>query len=155
MTDEHGPSPCDETPPRLLVAGIEQFNRGEFFEQHETLEELWRAETRPVRQLYQGILQIGVAFHHLRRGNYHGVIYMLTRGSAYLQPFAPCCQRVNVRALLEAAACARESIEALGPGRLDEFDWSLAPRVHFTGPPWTAETPPSRPLPARPSSPDP
>jgi len=31
------------------------------------LELLWRAERRDVRRLYQGILQIGVAFHHLRR----------------------------------------------------------------------------------------
>ena len=33
------------------------------FEQHETLELLWRAERRDIRYLYQGILQIGVAFH--------------------------------------------------------------------------------------------
>src|SRR5882724_2281502 len=70
---------CDEPPPPQLLDGIAQFNRGEFFEQHETLELLWRAERRDVRYLYQGILQIGVAFHHLRRLNHHGTIYMLTR----------------------------------------------------------------------------
>src|SRR5213083_1208432 len=48
---------CDEPPPALLLEGIAQFNRGEFFEQHETLEVLWRAETRDIRYLYQGILQ--------------------------------------------------------------------------------------------------
>ena len=60
---------CDEPPPAQLLEGIAQFNRGELFEQHETLELLWRAERRDVRHLYQGILQIGVAFHHLRRLN--------------------------------------------------------------------------------------
>jgi predicted metal-dependent hydrolase len=124
-------SHCDEPPPRLLLEGIAQLNRGEFFEQHETLETLWRAEPRPVRQLYQGILQIGVAFHHLQRGNYHGVVYMLTRGSMYLTPFSPTCQTVDVRALLESAALALRAVEALGPTRLDEFDWTLAPRVKF------------------------
>ena len=122
---------CREPPPRLLVDGIEQFNRGEYFEQHETLEELWRAETRPVRRLYQGILQIGVAFHHLRRHNHHGTVYMLTRGSMYLEPFAPRCQRVDVAALLEAAARTLVLVETLGPDRLGEFDWSLAPRVRL------------------------
>ena len=121
--------PCDETPPRLLLEGIEQFNRGEFFEQHETLELLWRAEQRDVRRLYQGILQIGVAFHHLRRFNHHGTVYMLTRGAAYLEPFAPCCQRVDVDALLLAAAAALREVERLGPARLGEFDWSLVPKV--------------------------
>jgi predicted metal-dependent hydrolase len=120
---------CDEPPPPALLEGIAQFNRAEFFEQHETLELLWRAECRRVRYLYQGILQIGVAFHHLRRLNHHGTVYMLTRGAAYLAPFAPRCQRVDVQALLDDAATALREVERLGPDRLQAFDWRLAPRV--------------------------
>jgi predicted metal-dependent hydrolase len=120
---------CEEPPPPLLIEGIAQFNRGEFFEQHETLERLWRAEARDIRYLYQGILQVGVAFHHLRKLNHHGTVYMLTRGPRYLAPFAPRCQRVNVRQLLDDAAAALREVERLGPGRLDEFDWTLAPKV--------------------------
>jgi predicted metal-dependent hydrolase len=124
---------CREPPPPLLVAGIAQFNRGEFFEQHETLEELWRAEARPVRRLYQGILQVGVAFHHIRRANHHGAVYMLSRGPRYLEPFAPVCQSVDVDRLIHDARRARDHVEALGPGRLQAFDWSLAPRVRLIG----------------------
>jgi hypothetical protein len=123
---------CSEPPPAALLEGIEQFNRGDYFEQHETLELLWRAEPRDVRRLYQGILQIGVAFHHLRRLNHHGTVYMLTRGSRYLAPFAPRCQSVDVEALLSDAATALREVERLGPGRLDEFDWRLAPRVRIS-----------------------
>jgi uncharacterized protein len=122
---------CLEPPPRLLLEGIAQFNRGEYFEQHETIELLWRAEQREVRRLYQGILQIGVAFHHLRRLNHHGTVYMLTRGSMYLAPFAPRCQRVDVAALLEAASRALDHVEQLGPHRLADFDWRLAPQVRL------------------------
>jgi uncharacterized protein len=122
---------CAEPPPDLLVKGIAQFNEGEYFEQHETLETLWRAEARDVRRLYQGILQIGVAFHHVRRLNYHGAVYMLTRGPAYLEPFLPVCQRVDVAALYADALRARQSIESLGRARLAEFDWSLVPRVRL------------------------
>ena len=122
---------CDEPPPAALLEGIAQFNRGEFFEQHETLELLWRAERRDVRYLYQGILQIGVAFHHLRKLNHHGTVYMLTRGPRYLAPFAPACQRVDVAALLDDAAAALAEVQRLGPGRLAEFDWRLAPKVRL------------------------
>jgi len=122
---------CDEPPPRELLEGIAQFNRGEFFEQHETLELLWRAERRDIRFLYQGILQIGVAFHHLRRLNHHGTVYMLTRGARYLAPFAPQCQRVDVQRLLDDAAAALREVERLGPSRLAEFDWRLTPIVRF------------------------
>ena len=124
---------CDEPPPQALLEGIAQFNRGEFFEQHETLELLWRAERRDIRYLYQGILQIGVAFHHLRKRNHHGTVYMLTRGPRYLAPFAPRCQRVDVQALLDAAAAALREVERLGPDRLAEFDWALAVRVRMVG----------------------
>ena len=122
---------CDEPPPALLIDAVVQFNRGEFFEQHETLELLWRAERRNVRRLYQGILQIGVAFHHLRRRNHHGTVYMLTRGTNYLRPFAPRCQRVDVQALLAEAATALRTIEQLGPERIGEFDWRLVPKVRL------------------------
>ena len=57
---------CHEPAPPVLLDGLEQFNAGDYWECHETLETLWIAEPRPVRDLYQGILQIGVAFHHLR-----------------------------------------------------------------------------------------
>src|SRR5205809_838388 len=120
---------CCEPAPALLLEGIAQFNRGEYFEQHETLELLWRAERRDVRRLYQGILQVGVAFHHLRRLNHHGTVYMLTRGPRYLAPFAPECQRVDVAALIRAAAAALDEVQRLGPDRLAEFDWRLAPKV--------------------------
>ena len=127
------PASCEEPPPPLLLAGVEQFNRGEFFEQHETLEDLWREESRGVRRLYQGILQICVAMYHIRRRNLHGAVYMLTRGPAYLQPFSPACQTVDVADLLAQAARIRAEVERLGPDGLERFDWSLAPQVRFTG----------------------
>jgi len=122
---------CDEAPPPLLLEGIAQFNRGEYFEQHETLELLWRAEPREVRHLYQGILQIGVAFHHLRRRNYHGTLSMLRRGTDYLTTFSPRCQGVDVERLLIDAATALRAVEQLGPDRLADFDWQLVPRVRL------------------------
>jgi predicted metal-dependent hydrolase len=122
---------CDEAAPPELLEGIAQFNRGEFFEQHETLELLWRAEARDLRYLYQGILQIGVAFHHLKHLNHHGTVYMLTRGPTYLARFAPRCLHVDVQRLLDDAAAALGEVERLGPDRLQEFDWRLVPRVHL------------------------
>jgi uncharacterized protein len=125
---------CDEAPPPRLLEGIAQFNRGEFFEQHETLELLWRDEPRPIRRLYQGILQIGVAFYHLQRRNYHGVVYMLTRGSMYLAPFAPACQTIDVQHLLDDAAAALRAIEHLGPNGLERFDRVLVPKIRVGSP---------------------
>jgi predicted metal-dependent hydrolase len=134
-TQDRACQECHEPPPPQLLEGIAQFNRGEYFEQHETLELLWRAEARDVRRLYQGILQIGVAFHHLRLLNHHGTVYMLRRGPRYLAPFAPRCQGVDVAALITDAATALAEVERLGPSRLSDFNWRLVPkvRVQLTG----------------------
>jgi hypothetical protein len=124
-------NPCLEGAPPGLAAGIEEFNRGEYFECHETLEMLWRAEPRAVRLLYQGILQVGVALLKVRRRQYRAATILLKRGMGYLRPFAPACQGVNVVALLAAAERCEVEIKRLGPERLGEFDWSLAPRIDF------------------------
>ena len=71
-----------------MVRGIEQFNAGEFFDQHETLETLWRGTRAPNRELYHGILQIGVGFHHWRSGNFHGASVLLEEGIERLGAFA-------------------------------------------------------------------
>jgi predicted metal-dependent hydrolase len=120
---------CGEPPPAELVRAIEEFNRGEYFEQHETLETLWRATQTPVRDLYHGILQIGVGFHHLRRGNHHGASVLMAEGLDKLRAFAPACQSVDVAGLVADATRARDRVMALGPERLAEFDWSLAPKI--------------------------
>lgn len=125
------PTRCGKPPPELLLRGIEQFNRGEYFEQHETLETLWRAERDDVRYLYQGILLVGVGMYHRQRGNYHGAVVKLETSVRFLQWFRPICQGVDVDALIVDANRAREAIVALGPDHLTAFDPSLAPRVRL------------------------
>jgi uncharacterized protein len=98
----------DEPPPPPLLAGVEQFNAGAYWECHETLEALWRAEPRPVRDLYQGILQVGVAFHHLRRANIAGAVKMLRRGLPRLRDLPEVCQGVRVKELVPAARAVHD-----------------------------------------------
>lgn len=135
MSDRAGPvhHRCGDAPPPLLLEGVALFNRGEFFECHEILETLWRAESDPVRYLYQGILQIGVAFHHLRRGNWIGAIRQLERGLAKLERYPATCQGVDVASLARQARAALYLLQQLGPERVGEFDWALVPRVRLVG----------------------
>ncbi|MCM8748398.1 DUF309 domain-containing protein [Thermomicrobiaceae bacterium CFH 74404] len=135
MSNRPGPvhDRCSDAPPPLLLEGVALFNRGEFFECHEILETLWRAESDPVRYLYQGILQIGVAFHHLRRANWIGAIRQLERGLAKLERYPATCQGVDVALLAQQAECCLRLLRQLGPERVGEFDWALVPRVKLVG----------------------
>ena len=124
---------CEEPPPAELTKGIEEFNAGEFFEQHETLETLWRATRTPDRGLYHGILQIGVSLHHWRNGNFHGATTLMSEGIEKLRPFAPACHGVDVRALIADATAASERLHALGRDRMGEVDvTAVAPRIRLT-----------------------
>src|SRR5215469_4185184 len=69
---------CASTAPPELLKAVQEFNSGEFFEQHETLELLWRDTPGEIRHLYEGILQIGVGMHHLfANHNFHGAAVKL------------------------------------------------------------------------------
>src|SRR5579885_1700545 len=72
-----------------LMAGIEQFNSGEFYQCHETLEKLWLHYPTPDREVIQGIIQIAVGYYHLSRANQAGGLKLLKRGVQRLQKFAP------------------------------------------------------------------
>jgi uncharacterized protein len=131
--DEPARARCDDPAPPELIHGIEQFNAGEFFEQHETLELLWRDTRAPIRGLYHGILQVGVGFHHWRNGNFHGASTLLEEGIERLRPFAPQCQGVDVSALIADAIAARDRLIAAGAEGMRSVDiTSVAPRIRFT-----------------------
>ncbi|MBI2848931.1 MAG: DUF309 domain-containing protein [Chloroflexi bacterium] len=117
--------------PSLLIKGIEEFNRGQFFECHDTLEELWRLEKGPVRSFYQGILQIGVAFYQLLRGNYRGAVKLLDSGLELLEPFGPRFMGVEVGELLDEAGRCRDLLLQLGPERINAFDRVLLPQIAY------------------------
>lgn len=123
---------CDEHPAAQLVYAFEQFNRGEYWHQHETLETIWRAERdEAMRDFYKGVLQIGVGLFHLTRRNYAGAIKVLPRGINYLRPYAPRCQGVDVQRLLAEATQVLEHAQALGADRIGEMDLTSLPRVHY------------------------
>jgi hypothetical protein len=120
--------PCNEPLPESVVRGIEEFNAGQFFEQHETLELVWRAERRPIRELYRGVLQIGVACYQIERGNVRGALKMLDRAVRWLQPFRPACQTIDVDRLLDDAARLRTEIDRAGAASLER---QFFPKVHL------------------------
>lgn len=120
---------CGDPPPPDFLKGIHEFNEGEFFEQHETLELLWRATESDIRYLYQGVLLIGVGFYHQQQDNFHGTQAKLAAGIEMLEWFAPACQTVDVADLTARAKVCLEQVRALGRERLQEFDRSLIPQV--------------------------
>ena len=59
--------------------GIRLFNAGEYYRAHDHLELAWRDTPGEEGVLYQGILQVGIAYYHIRRENYRGALKMFRR----------------------------------------------------------------------------
>ena len=73
--------------PQELYRAIEQFNRGMFWECHETLEDVWRNTSYPLRFFYHAIIKAAVGFYHLSRHNRHGARVKLGDAARLLRLF--------------------------------------------------------------------
>lgn len=122
---------CSEPLSGLALKGLALFNAGEYFEAHEELEDAWNADEGPARELYRGILQVGVAYLQIERGNYNGAIKMLLRVKQWLDPLPDVCRTVAVEQLRQDAAAVYEALRAAGPEKIDDFDRSLFKPVNY------------------------
>lgn len=116
---------CREALPPLAQAGFEKFNAGEFYKQHDLFEELWVATEGPVRDLYRAILQVGVAYYQILRGNHRGARKMLLRSVQWLAVLPDECQGIDVKALRDDSYRVRAELEKLAEDEIDQFDRAL------------------------------
>jgi predicted metal-dependent hydrolase len=71
--------------------GVAHFNSKEFWEAHESWEELWLAAETDLEQFLQGLIQLAAAYYHVQRGTFRGAVRLfdaaLRRLSAFPQRF--------------------------------------------------------------------
>lgn len=116
------------------IEGLRLFNQGKFFEAHEELETAWRAEPEAIRSLYQGILQIAVAYLHLTRNNYEGAIKVYGRALRWLRAYPDFCRGVDVGQIKRDAEVVFDEAQRLGPDRLPALNPSLFRPIHSLDP---------------------
>ena len=124
-------SPCQERLPDLVYQGIQLFNQGEYYPAHDSLEEAWVAEERAVRNCYQGILQTGIAYHHIQKGNYWGAVKMFLRAFQWLAPLPDTCHGIHIGQLRRDAQHIFQTVLDLGKDNLHEFDQSLFTQIQI------------------------
>jgi predicted metal-dependent hydrolase len=78
-----------DTPDPRYLAGIDLFNRGEYFDAHEVWEDLWGDCTAADRRFYQALIQAAVSLYHWERRNRAGADRLFRSGRAYMAPYGP------------------------------------------------------------------
>lgn len=92
----------NEAQEKLLLKGLEEFNAGQYFDCHETLETLWKGLVGDEKTLVQGIIQVSVAYHHWHRGNLKGASRLFDRAIPRIEPYLPTLLGFDLVAFLGA-----------------------------------------------------
>ncbi|AUT02536.1 hypothetical protein CLI64_20270 [Nostoc sp. CENA543] len=126
-----------ETMPLEYWQGVEQFNAGQFYACHDTLEALWIEATEPEKTFYQGILQIAVALYHMGNRNWRGAAILLGEGSNRLRRYPSIYGGIDVDELLSQSAILLKAIQAIAvnPNNNDNLDENIAlpiPKIILT-----------------------
>jgi uncharacterized protein len=93
-------SPRDMTVPEDFWVGVAQFNQGDFYACHDTLEAIWMEAPEQDKKFYQGILQIAVSLYHLGNGNWRGAVILMGEGLNRLHPYPEDYAGIDLEALI-------------------------------------------------------
>ncbi len=113
--------------------GIDEFNSGQFYACHDTLEAIWMDVEQAEKPFYQGILQVAVAFYHLGNLNWRGGAILLGEGINRLRRFEPTYEGVNVEAFVDQSFEWLEWVQSAGEEGLETLMANKSqsrPKIH-------------------------
>lgn len=107
--------------PLAFWQGVQEFNQGQYYACHDTLEALWMEASDPPKSLYQGFLQVAVALYHLGNKNWQGAVILLGEGISRLQAYEPEFSGVNIAKFVDVSANLLECLQKFGPEQVVMF----------------------------------
>tara|TARA_Y100001935_G_scaffold223052_1_gene198232 strand:- start:44 stop:415 length:372 start_codon:yes stop_codon:yes gene_type:complete len=119
----------EETKEKLYKEGLNYFKSGNYFEAHESWEDLWSDFYLEDRKFIQGLIQLSVSFVHLERGNIKGAKSLLNKSVEKFQLFSGTHRNVNLELLLgqiKVVSLVYDKIESP-----TDFDWNLVPNLEI------------------------
>jgi len=117
----------------LLEEASELFNRKQYFECHDLLEDAWTGTRGPERDFLQGLIHVAVGMYHVAAGNHKGAVSQLGAGVVALERFRPERGGLDVDRLLEGVwRCFEKSKQAEGG---DSVTWAAedVPEMDYHG----------------------
>lgn len=107
-----------EVIPKEFWEGVEQFNSGQFYACHDTLEALWMEASEPDKTFYQGVLQIAVGLYHFGNQNWRGAAILLGEGNNRLRRYPEVYSGIDVDELLDKSLTVLKTIQMAKPEEL-------------------------------------
>ncbi len=116
----------------LYLRGIKHFNECEFFEAHDTWEELWTEYRGEGRKFYQGMIQTAVALHHFGNGNTCGARKVYYTSIGYLQEYPTVYEGIDIEVFLaQFKRCFQKVLDCEEERPKIEIDPEWIPEIHL------------------------
>ena len=114
-----------------MVIGLDQFNRLEFMEAHDSWEHVWLTKPGDEAFFAQGLIQLAAAYLHIRRGTSpQGTLRLFNSALEKLAPFQAGFCGIDRSGVIDAATRHRTMIERDGALRLADAEF---PRLAWIG----------------------
>ena len=111
----------------LFNEGLEYFRSGEYFEAHESWEELWSDFYLEDRRFIQGLIQLSVSFVHLENNNLKGAKSLLDKCKEKFLEFNRTQRGIDIESLLLEINQVNDAYRRLISSK--DFDWELVPKI--------------------------
>jgi len=111
----------------LFQEGLKHYRAADYFEAHESWEELWSEYYLMDRKFIQGLIQLSVSFVHLENGNIKGAKSLLNKSTEKFVEFKGVQREIDVNNLLTQINQVSEAYDNLISS--DDFDWKIIPRI--------------------------
>lgn len=119
-------------PTEGLALAVEEFNQGQYWQCHETLEGVWLPERYPLRLFYHGLIKAAVGLLHLERRNSRGALVKLSDAQHILYPFLPRFMGIDTQRLRQDLGARLDHVRTR-----EQIDWGAveglpAVQIHLT-----------------------
>ena len=109
----------------LFKKGLDDYESGEYFEAHESWEDLWSDFNFSDRKFIQGLIQLAVSFVHLGNGNLIGAKSLLKKCQNKFIDYSGTHRGINLEELKSSIEVVEIVYNDLSDSK--EFDWDLVP----------------------------
>ena len=119
--------------PKLKEA-VRLFNRREYFDSHQVLEEVWQEADTADKTFYEALIRLATGLHmRFNRGGSQGAINLLTQALMRLEDFRPTSHGIDVARLYRDIDTHVTDLKAEDKPKVGFFERWKVPRIYLAG----------------------
>ncbi len=114
---------------KLLIEGIEAFNKGKYYDAHEFWEDIWTDFHIPDKLFIQGLIQYTVGFFHIQNDNLRGAKNMFKKCRPKIEKFIENDRKIDTESIIISLDNAESQLIKINHAK--EFNFKLINKIYL------------------------